>query len=101
MSRKRMTTVGKLSTARMKRSRTEIIRHILEVAGNGATRNMIKCNAFMTSRSSVSEYLSFLTDNGLLKLDENTNNHELYLTTPKGQQFLNVLEQLTHLEEDL
>lgn len=65
------------------RSRTEIVGIILEIASRGATKTKIMYDAYL-SYTQLTEYLSFLTENKLIKRQEGT---ELYRLTEKGHRF--------------
>jgi predicted transcriptional regulator len=65
------------------RSRTEIVGIILEIASQGATKTKIMYDAYL-SYTQLTEYLSFLTENKLIKRQEGT---ELYRLTEKGHRF--------------
>ncbi|HJT09842.1 MAG TPA: winged helix-turn-helix domain-containing protein [Candidatus Nitrosotalea sp.] len=65
------------------RSRTEIIGTILEIANRGATKTRIMYDAYL-SYTQLTEYLSFLTENKLIKRQEGT---EIYRLTEKGHKF--------------
>ena len=80
------------------RTRTEIITSILEIAnrGNGITKTKIMYGAFL-SHSQMKEYLTILTDNGLIcyELDTRT-----FKTTDKGHRFLQVCNGLDTLMKE-
>lgn len=65
------------------RDRTEITRLILEIASRGATKTKIMYDAYL-SYTQLTEYLSFLTENKLIKRQEGS---ELYRLTEKGHRF--------------
>lgn len=65
------------------RSRTEIVGIILEVARQGATKTKIMYDAYL-SYTQLTEYLSFLIENKMIKRQEGT---ELYRLTEKGHKF--------------
>lgn len=65
------------------RSRTEIVGIILEVVSHGATKTKIMYDAYL-SYTQLTEYLSFLMENKLIKRQEGT---ELYRLTEKGHKF--------------
>jgi predicted transcriptional regulator len=76
------------------RSRTEIVRRILEIAnkGNhGALRTRIMYGAFL-SLTQFKEYLRLLTDNDLLRYDGQTHT---FKTTEKGLKFLEIFNQMS------
>ena len=80
------------------RSRTEIVSQILEIAngrsGNnnscGITKTKIMYNAFL-SYAQLKEYLTILTDNGLLSYDLDT---RTFKTTEKGHRFVQVYNEV-------
>ena len=72
------------------RSRTDIVSQILEAANGGATKTRIMYKAYL-SYAQLKEYLSVLTENGLLDYEEG----ELkYKTTEKGIRFMNTYDQI-------
>ena len=76
------------------RSRTEIVRQILEIAnkGNhGALRTRIMYGAFL-SLAQFKEYLRLLTDNDLLRYDRQTH---AFKTTEKGLRFLEIYNKMS------
>ncbi len=80
------------------RSRTEIIRDILQTArsdGNGVVQTKIMYNAFL-SYHQVKEYLTILIDNGLLQHDLG---NQKFRITEKGLRFLQLCEQIGDLME--
>jgi predicted transcriptional regulator len=82
---------------RMKyRSRTEIIRDILQTArstGNGAGKTQLMYNAFLSYRQ-IGEYLTLLIDSGLLQYDFDTRRFRI---TEKGLSFLQLSNQIGNL----
>ncbi|HYZ60546.1 MAG TPA: winged helix-turn-helix domain-containing protein [Nitrososphaeraceae archaeon] len=80
------------------RTRTEIITSILEIAnrGNGITKTKIMYGAFL-SHSQMKEYLTILTDNGLISYDLVT---RTFKTTDKGHRFLQVCNGLDTLMKE-
>jgi predicted transcriptional regulator len=73
------------------RSRIDIISQILEVANGGdVTKTNIMYKAFL-SFAQMKEYLTMLTDNGLLGYDKET---QTFKTTEKGLRFLNTYNQM-------
>ena len=72
------------------RSRTDIVSQILEAANGGATKTRIMYKAYL-SYAQLKEYLSVLTENGLLDHEE----RELkYKTTEKGIPFMSTYDQI-------
>ena len=80
------------------RTRTEIISSILEIAnrGNGVTKTKIMYGAFL-SHSQMKDYLTILTDNGLISYDLDT---RTFKTTDKGHRFLQVYNGLDTLMKE-
>jgi predicted transcriptional regulator len=73
------------------RSRIDIISQILEVANGGdVTKTNIMYKALL-SYAQMKEYLTMLTDNGLLSYDKET---QTFKTTEKGLRFLNTYNQM-------
>ena len=72
------------------RTRTEIMSQILEAANGGSTKTKIMYKAFL-SFIQLREFLTVLTQNGLLNYDAAT---ETFKTTEKGLRFLNAYKQL-------
>jgi predicted transcriptional regulator len=77
------------------RSRTELASNILEAANGGSTKTKIMYKAFL-SYAQLKEYLSVLTENGLLTYDDASRS---YITTSKGVKFLDTTRQLGGLLE--
>ena len=80
------------------RTRIEIISCILEIAnrGNSTTKTKIMYGAFL-SHSQMKEYLTILTDNGLISYDLVT---RTFKTTDKGHRFLQVCNGLDTLMKE-
>jgi predicted transcriptional regulator len=73
------------------RSKNNIIRDILDAASGGsATRTKIMYKAYL-SYGQLKEYLSVLTDNGLLSYDAHT---QTFKTTEKGLRLLGAYNQM-------
>jgi predicted transcriptional regulator len=72
------------------RSRTDITSQILESANGGTSKTRIMYSAFL-SYAQLKEYLSVLTENGLLEYEEGENK---YKTTAKGLKFLTVYQHM-------
>lgn len=72
------------------RSRTEIAATILEAANGGTTKTKIMYRAYL-SYSQLGDYLSILTENGLLQYKEDESK---YKTTEKGLRFLKTYNQM-------
>ncbi|HEX2615286.1 MAG TPA: winged helix-turn-helix domain-containing protein [Nitrososphaera sp.] len=72
------------------RSRTDIVATILDAANGGATKTRIMYKAYL-SYAQLKEYLSVLTESGLLDYEEG----ELkYRTTEKGIRFMSTYDQI-------
>ena len=81
------------------RNRTEIIRDILQTVnnkGNSAGKTHIMYNAFL-SFNQVKEYLTILTDYGLLQYELG---NEKFRITEKGLIFLKLCDQIGDLLEE-
>jgi predicted transcriptional regulator len=75
------------------RSRTDIVATILDAANGGTTKTRIMYKAYL-SYAQLKEYLSVLTENGLLDYEEG----ELkYKTTEKGIRFMRTYDQIGHM----
>ena len=80
------------------RNRAEIISDILTVArSGGVSRTKVMYNS-MLSFLQVKEYLSILTERGLLRYDKTT---QTYGTTEKGLIFLHKYTELTELTKGI
>jgi predicted transcriptional regulator len=80
------------------RSRTEIIRDILQAAknhGNGLGKTQIMYNTFL-SYNQIKEYIPVLIDNGLLKPDLG---NQKFRITEKGLSLLKLCDQIADLIE--
>ena len=77
------------------RSRTEIISVILDAAkgGGGAIKAKIMYHAFL-SHDQMREYLTLLTESGLLNYDVYTRK---FKTTEKGLKFLDIHNQMSDI----
>jgi predicted transcriptional regulator len=75
------------------RSRTEIVRDILDSANGGATKTKIMYTAFL-SYIQVHEYLSVLIENNLIEYIDGT---QTYKTTDKGSHFLKMYNKIRKL----
>jgi predicted transcriptional regulator len=71
------------------RSRVEIISSILHVTRTGATKTQIMYRVYL-SYSQAKEYLGFLIEKGLLKVEAGT---QTYQPTDKGIRFLRAAER--------
>lgn len=73
------------------RDKLEIISDILGVAsGGGITQTKIMYKAFL-SYAQLKEYLTLLTENDLIRYDEDT---QTFWTTEKGLRFLQIYNQI-------
>ena len=75
------------------RSRTDISVLILEAANGGATKTKIMYKAFLTYLQ-LKEYLTMLSENGLLEFEEETQN---FRTTEKGLRLLQIYNRVDRL----
>jgi predicted transcriptional regulator len=82
------------------RNRIEIIAHILEVVNEGSddgvTKTKIMYKAFL-NYAQLKEYLTILTDNGLLSYDVGT---QTFKTSKKALRFLKACNQLDQLTKE-
>jgi predicted transcriptional regulator len=75
------------------RDRLDIISQILEAANGGIPKTRIMYKALVSS-SQMKEILTALTENDLLRYDENT---RIIKTTEKGLRFLQIYNQLGNI----
>ncbi|MEO9319508.1 MAG: winged helix-turn-helix domain-containing protein [Nitrososphaera sp.] len=75
------------------RSRTDIVSQILQTGNGGTTKTRIMYSAYL-SYAQLKEYLSMLTENGLI---EHSKPENKYRTTAKGLQFLEAYGKLNDL----
>jgi predicted transcriptional regulator len=76
------------------RSRTDIISEILKAAnGGGAIKAKIMYHSFL-NHDQMKEYLTLLTENGLLNYDIYTRK---FKTTEKGLRFLDIYNQMSDI----
>lgn len=76
------------------RSRTDIVKLILEAAnGGGANKSKLMYKAFL-SFAQLKEYVTLLLENGLLGYEED--NH-FYRTTDKGMRLLQIYNRMEEL----
>ena len=84
----------------MVRNRIEIIAQILEVVNEGSddgvTKTKIMYKAFL-NYAQLKEYLTILTDNGLLSYDMGT---QTFKTSKKALRFLKACNQLDQLTKE-
>jgi predicted transcriptional regulator len=79
------------------RSRTEIIEQVLDAANGGATKTKIMYKAYL-SYAQLKEYLSTLTENGLLDYVET---ERTYKTTEKGNKFQRIYGEISRMTGEL
>jgi predicted transcriptional regulator len=79
------------------RSRTDIVSQILDAANGGATKTKIMYKAYL-SFAQLKEYLSVLSENGLLRYDEAEHK---YVTTEKGTKFMRIYQHMDELSGPL
>ena len=96
--RTNLKSVNNLENVQKRRDRLYIIAQILEIAKSGCLKTQIMYRANL-SFAQLNEYLSFLTRIHLLKL-ENENNKNTYITSAKGNQYLEKYEDVADLLED-
>jgi predicted transcriptional regulator len=73
------------------RSRTEIVGLLLDAAnGGGATKTKLMYSAFI-SFNQLKEYLSLLSENGLIQYEEGMHT---YRTTEKGMRLLQIQHKI-------
>jgi len=73
------------------RSRTEIVGLLLDAAnGGGATKTKLMYSAFI-SFNQLREYLSLLSENGLIQYEEGMHT---YRTTEKGMRLLQIQNKI-------
>lgn len=75
------------------RSRTDIVSQILDAANGGATKTRIMYKAFL-SYAQLKEYLSVMTENGLIEYEEGANK---FKTTEKGIKFLRIYHNMDQI----
>lgn len=75
------------------RSRTDIIQIILQSATTGATKTRIMYRAYL-SYAQVKEYLSFLVERDLVRLEEGSG---LYKLSEKGMRLLEACEGISEM----
>ena len=84
----------------MVRNRIEIITQILEVVNEGSddgvTKTKIMYKAFL-NYAQLKEYMTILTDNGLLSYDVGT---QTFKTSKKALRFLKACNQLDQLTKE-
>lgn len=78
------------------RQKDEIMRDILYSAQGGAGITMIMFHAYLT-HTQAREYIQALIKSGLLELDTESGSLKQYRTTPKGLEYLGVVEKISNL----
>jgi predicted transcriptional regulator len=96
--RTNLKSVSNLENVQRRRDRLYIIAQILEISKSGCLKTQIMYRANL-SFAQLNEYLSFLTRINLLAL-ENENNKTIYVTSAKGNQYLEKYEDIADLLED-
>jgi predicted transcriptional regulator len=96
--RTNLKSVSNLENVQRRRDRLYIIAQILEISKSGCLKTQIMYRANL-SFAQLNEYLSFLTKIRLLAL-ENENNKTIYVTSAKGNQYLEKYEDIADLLED-
>jgi predicted transcriptional regulator len=75
------------------RSRTDIVKLILEAANGGSNQSKIMYKAFL-SYAQLKEYFTILIENELLEYDEG---RRFYRTTEKGIRLLQITNQFDEM----
>jgi predicted transcriptional regulator len=96
--RTNLKSVSNLENVQRRRDRLYIIAQILEISKSGCLKTQIMYRANL-SFAQLNGYLSFLTKIRLLAL-ENENNKTIYVTSAKGNQYLEKYEDIADLLED-
>lgn len=96
--RTNLKSVSNLETGQRRRDRLYIIAQILEISKSGCLKTQIMYRANL-SFAQLNEYLSFLKKVNLLTL-ENEDNKNIYVTSAKGNQYLEKYEDVADLLED-
>jgi predicted transcriptional regulator len=84
-----------LENTHKRRDRLYIISEILTIAKSGSLKTQIMYRANL-SFAQLNEYLSFLIKMDLLEV-QNTDNRNTYVTTFKGEKYLQKYDELAHL----
>lgn len=95
--RRLLERVSILEGNQKRRDRLYIISEILTIAKNGSLKTQIMYRANL-SFAQLNEYLSFLIKMDLLRI-HNENNKNIYMTTAKGEKYLEKYEDLSYLLE--
>ena len=90
--------VGVLENDQRRRDRLYIISEILAIAKTGTLKTQIMYRANL-SFAQLNEYLSFLINMNLLKV-QNEDNKNTYTTTMKGEKYLEKYGELAYLLEE-
>ena len=80
---------------RKRRDRLYIIAEILQIAKGGSLKTQIMYRANL-SFAQLNEYITFLTKMEFLNL-ENENRKNIYVTTPKGDKYLEKYKDIANL----
>ena len=96
--RTNLKSVANLENGQKRRDRLRIIAQILEISKSGCLKTQIMYRANL-SFAQLNEYLSFLIKIRLLTL-ENENKKSIYLTSAKGNQYLEKYEDIADLLEN-
>jgi predicted transcriptional regulator len=91
-------SVSNLENGKRRRDRLYIIAQILEISKSGCLKTQIMYRANL-SFAQLNEYLSFLTKVNLLK-PKIEDNKTLYVTSSKGNQYLEKYEDIADLLEE-
>ena len=84
-----------MENVRKRRDRLHIIAEVLNIAEEGSLKTKIMYKANL-SFAQLNEYLSFLTEMGLLKVHDEEKK-KVYKTTPKGEKYLISYEEISNL----
>jgi predicted transcriptional regulator len=87
-----------LENEQRRRDRLHIIAQILEISKSGCLKTQIMYRANL-SFAQLNEYLSFLTKVNLLT-PKNEDNKTLYVTSYKGNQYIEKYEDIANLLEE-
>ena len=90
--------VSNLENEQKRRDRLHIIAQILEISKSGCLKTQIMYRANL-SFAQLNEYLSFLTKVNLLT-PKNENNKTLYITSSKGNHYIEKYEDIGDLLEE-
>jgi predicted transcriptional regulator len=102
ISRKHLERFSEMENERKRRDRLYIIAEILNIAKGGSLKTQIMYRANL-SFAQLNEYLNFLTKMVFLEI-QNENRKSTYITTSKGEKYLEKYKDLANLlgenEED-